>query len=283
MNVGWVIDASVFFDYCDELAAAVVRQGQTVRLVNRPRPPYGWDDTDQAYRRSFSEGSCVVTHADIDLVHRVLADRIWTPGGFATAGGCDCSRYFPHLGRFLLNQDYMMLPFGEIRRCADFLFNVFGLDGRIFIRPDSALKLFTGQIVSHGELDRDLEHMAFYEFPTESLVVVSSPKEIDREWRFVVAREIVVAGSQYKRDGAMSIASDIPLEARQKAEEVAAAGYAPDPVWILDVCRTTDGRHHLLEIGSFSFANLYACDKDAVARAVSNVAWEIHQRARQVR
>jgi len=29
--------------------------------------------------------------------------------------------------------------------------------------------------------------MAFYGFPVESLVVVSSPKQIPTEWRFVVA------------------------------------------------------------------------------------------------
>lgn len=276
MNVEWLIDASVFYDSYEELAAAVARQGHTVRLLNRPRPPYGWDDTDGAYRRAFPEGACVVTHADIDLVHRILADGIWTPGAFATPGHSDCSHYFSHFGRFLLNQDYCMLPFGELRRRAEFLFDLFGRDGRIFVRPDSALKLFTGQVVSHDSLERDLEHLAFYEFPIESLVVVSSPKAIEAEWRFIVAGQRVVAGSQYKRGTEQALSADVPTEVRRFADEVAASGYIPDPVWVMDLCRTTDGADHLLEIGSFSFANLYACDNDAVVRAVSEVAWEIH-------
>jgi len=40
--------------------------------------------------------------------------------------------------------------------------------------------------------------MAFYRFPKESLVVVSSAQEILVEWRFVVADKKVIAGCQYK-------------------------------------------------------------------------------------
>ena len=277
MNVGWLIDASVFAEEHDELAAAVARQGLRIRSLNRPRAPYGWDDTDGAYREAFPAGSCVVTRADIDLVLRILADGLWMPGAFATVERFSCSSYFPHFGRFLLNQDHAMLPFGELARRREFLFDTFGREGQIFIRPDSTLKLFTGQIACRDTYERDLEFMAFYEFPVESLVVVSSPKSIAAEWRFVVARGEVIAGSQYRRGPETFLSPDIPLEARRLAEQVAAVGYAPDPVWTMDICQTEYGICHLLEIGCFSFANLYACDRDAVVEAVSKVAWEIHQ------
>jgi hypothetical protein len=280
MNVGWLVDASVFDAYHEDLARAVVRNGQTIQSVNRPNPPYGWSDTGDRYRDAFPPGSCVVTHADIDLVCRVLDAGIWTPGAFASVDRFACTHYFSHLGRFLMSRDYTMLPFGELRRCQDFLFDVFGEDGKIFVRPDSCLKLFSGQLVSQSTFDRDLEFMAFYEFPIESLVVVSSPREIEAEWRFVVADQVVVAGSQYKLNHAKHLTADVDRTAKQLAEKVAAAGYAPDPVWILDICRTTDGEHHLLEIGAFSFADLYQCDKDAVVKAVSDVAWKISQSAR---
>ena len=51
-----------------------------------------------------------------------------------------------------------------------------------------------------------------------------------------------------------------------------AVGYVPDPVWVMDICKTTDGEYHLLEIGVFSFANLYKCNKDSVVTAVSEIA-----------
>jgi hypothetical protein len=277
MKVGWLIDAGVFDSYHDELAAAVVRNGDIVMSLNRPKPPYGWDDTANSYQNAFAKNSCVVTHADIDLVNRVRRDAIWTPGVIATLEHFYCSHYFSHFGRFLLNRDYVMLPFGELERTADFLFDTFGHEGQIFVRPDSPLKLFTGTLAGRATYARDLEFMAFYEFPMESLVVVSSPKQIETEWRFVIANQSVVAGSRYKSANPLLTSSPIDVNARQLADEILATGYSPDPVWVMDICRTVDGQFHLLEIGCFSFANLYSCDKDAVVHAVSAVAVKMHE------
>jgi hypothetical protein len=118
--------------------------------------------------------------------------------------------------------------------------------------------------------------MGSYDFPRESLVVVSSPKPILREWRLVVAAGQIVAGSKY-REGDESVRQPgVDAGAIAFAQAVLAAGYAPDPVWVMDICQTADNEFHLLEIGGFSFAALYACDKDAVVRAVSAVAERVH-------
>lgn len=274
--VGWLLDASIFDAYHDELASAIIRNGHSVVSINRPNPPYNWDDTADAYRRAFATGTCVVTHADIDLVLRVLDEELWTPGAFANIASFFCSKYFAHLGKYLLNSDYVMLPYAELQRCRDFLFDTLGQDDRLFVRPDSPLKIFTGMTISRSTFDRDFEFMGFYEFPLESLVVVSSPKTIVAEWRFVVAGKAVVTGSQYL-DGSEKAARPVSdVNAFNYAQSIVAAGYSPDSVWVLDVCKTEDGEYHLLEIGGFSFAGLYGCDKDAVVKAVSAVAQQIH-------
>jgi len=87
----------------------------------------------------------------------------------------------------------------------------------------------------------------------------------------------MVAGSQYKRTNFVVVPPQIDAGARQLVDEILATGYSPDPVWVMDICRTTDGLYYLLEIGCFSFANLYSCDKDAVVRAVSSIAAKIHE------
>ena len=276
MSVHWLLDPSVFETEHVDLAAAIVRQGFSFKDVNRPPLPYRWEDTKSAYRQLFPRGACVVTHADIDLVMRVRADDNWTPGVFASVERFFCSHYFAHFGRFLLNRDYALLPFAELLRCSDFLFDTFGREGRIFVRPDSPLKLFTGLVASQATIERDVEFMGFYDFARESLVVVSSPKPILREWRLVIADGQIVTGSKYKEGDENVRRPGVEPDVVAFAQGVLAGGYAPDPVWVIDICQTADNEYHLLEIGGFSFAGLYACDKDAVVEAVSAVAKRLH-------
>jgi hypothetical protein len=277
MRVGWLLDAIVFDTYHDEIAAAITRNGDVWQSVRRPDPPYGWEDTGDAYRHAFPDNACVVTHADIDLVRRVQADGIWVPGAFAAVEHFHCSHYYAHFGKYLLNQDYTMLPLAELERQCNFLFDTFGRANAIFIRPDSPLKLFAGQLAHRDTFAKDLEFIAFYEPRPESLVVVSSPKEIKREWRFVIADQVIVAGSLYRDSGSLKAEPCDDQGAEHLAATILATGYAPERVWVMDICETADGHYHLLEIGAFSFANLYGCDKDAVVRAVSNVAADMHR------
>jgi hypothetical protein len=133
--------------------------------------------------------------------------------------------------------------------------------------------LFTGQIATRATFASDLEFIEFYDFPRDSLVVVSSPKELRKELRFVVANGEIVAGCLYKTGDTLDYQPECDREALEFAKSVVSSvNYEPDPVWVLDVCETADGTHHVLEIGGFSFADLYACNMSDVVRAVSRAA-----------
>jgi hypothetical protein len=279
MQVGWLLDGDLLGDHRDEYLDAIDELGHTARLVGAPDPPHRWDDVKSSYRDAFPRGACVVVHADIDLATRVRRDQLWTPGAFCTVEHFFWSHYACHLGKYLLNREYLMLPFGELARCEAFLFRTMGRADRLFIRPDSPLKTFTGQCASRGTFSADLEFMSFYEFPASSLVVVSPPQEIVAEWRFVVAGKNVVAGSQYKRDGKPAVLATVDAGAHSLAQTIAAEAFEPDPVWVMDICQTTDGAFHLLEIGAFSFADQYACNRRDVVREVSEVAVGLWQQA----
>jgi hypothetical protein len=277
MRIGWLIDADMFEGYRDDLVAGIRACGHEVKLIRPPAPPYRWEDVGCSYRETFPPDACVVVHGDIELVARVYRERRWTPGVFGTMENFACSSYYCFFGKYLLNQDYVMLPFGELARRKDFLFEVLGREGQIFVRPDSPLKLFTGQVARRDTFTADLEFMGFYEFPPSSLVLVTTPKRIRDEWRFVVANKQVVAGCQYKIEEQLDLQPRFEAAAHELAATIAAEDYHPDPVWVMDICRTDDGRFHLLEIGGFSSSDLYACDKAAIASAVCQAAlveWE---------
>ncbi|MEM7558832.1 MAG: ATP-grasp domain-containing protein [Planctomycetota bacterium] len=279
-QVGWLVDAVCFESYHDELVKAVEDAGHLAVSVRRPPPPYHWDDVDCCYRNSFPPGSCVVTHGDADLVQRVAKDQLWTPGVFADVSRYHCSHYYAYFGNFVLNNDYMMLPFSELPRLSDFVFENFSVDGRVFVRPDTPLKIFTGQCISQNDFDRDYDYLAFNGFPEESLVVVSTPKRILKEWRFVVVEGRVVAGSEYCDNGTFVARRAEDEQTFDFARKVADCGYQPEPVWVLDICKTNEGRFAVVEVGAFSFAGLYDCDKDAIVRAVSDAALAMHQAKR---
>ncbi|REJ66320.1 MAG: DUF4343 domain-containing protein [Planctomycetota bacterium] len=280
MSVNWLLDADLFEDYRDELISAIRDQGFGVKLLQVPSPPFRWEDVGCSYRETFPEEACVISHGDIELVTRIHRERRWTPGAFGTVENFACSSYVCHYGKYWLNRDYIMLPFGELDRCRDFLFAALGRDDRIFIRPDSPLKLFTGQLATRSTFDQDLEFMGFYDFPRESLVVVSTPKDIVAEWRFVIAQHQIVAGSQYKLNGELDYRAEFDDHAHELARSIAALEYEPDPVWVMDIGKTSDGSYHLLEIGGFSFADLYACNKVDVVAAVSATAQSVWKELR---
>jgi hypothetical protein len=267
----------MFEGYREELASCIRAQGHDVKLVRAPSPPYRWEDAGCFYRNTFDKDACVVTHGDIELATRIIREQLWIPGGFGTIENYFCSRYFCQLGKYLLNGNYVMLPFAELSRCREFLLGFIGVDGKLFVRPDSPLKLFTGQVASRERFDADLEFMSFYEFPANSIVVVSTPKVIEKEWRFIVADKQVVTGCQYKSGGVMLLATGYDDGAYRLAKEIASGPFEPDAVWVMDICRTREDGYFLFEIGGFSFADLYACDKPRLVQAVSASALRLWQ------
>lgn len=276
MSVGWILDALTFETYHDEMVDAIKQEGHQAISLCRPNAPYSWSDTVDGYRKAYPPNSCVIAHADIDLVQRIRRDKLWTPGVFAAVERFHCSQYYIPFAQYLLNRNHTMVPYGELPSCRVELFGSLGKDGRLFVRPDSPLKLFTGMIIREESFDADYKFMGFYEFPAETLVVVCEPQAVIAEWRFVVAGGELVSGSLYAQQGERTLSPAKDSNAIELAATIARHPFQPEPVWILDICKSDDNQYHLLEIGCFSFADLYACDKREVVRAVSAAAEKMY-------
>ncbi|NLX96530.1 MAG: ATP-grasp domain-containing protein [Rhodopirellula sp.] len=133
------------------------------------------------------------------------------------------------------------------------------------------MSLFSGRVAYKDDF-RDA--IAPSRYNSTTLVVVSTPKEIGREWRLVVARDEVVAASQYRDHGAISVLRGCPEDVSQfVADVLSRVHWRPDSVFMMDV-RESEDRLCVLELNSFSCSGLYHCDLAAVVRAVSEVAEE---------
>ena len=144
----------------------------------------------------------------------------------------------------------------------------------MFVRPDSALKPFSGRQLAVADLSLAALDHGFYYDEDDLPIVVSSAKQIDREWRFVVADGDVVAGCEYSAER-RGRGTDTPAAARALAEQVAHHAWRPAPLYIVDVATVGDCSA-VLELNPFSGADLYECDAIAVVAAASRVAARLH-------
>lgn len=164
----------------------------------------------------------------------------------------------------MLNQEAV---FTTVRALVEDASNIFPRHDRLFIRPDSPLKPFSGRVLRRDRLSlQSLDHGYYYD--DENLPVVVSPAtQVGREYRFVVAEGRPVTGSQYQATGREALAR---VESGMEwiyAEKLATFFPAPQEIFVMDICESFDG-FRLLELNPFSGADLYHSSPDAVVAAV---------------
>jgi hypothetical protein len=257
----WLLEAGVYGDEIEPLAAEVRRQGMRCEFVSYreivkgpvPLPP----------------GSSAIVYGTYPTVRHAMLHRGWTPSGWCSPENLDCAAYYPHFAAWLLNQRFAILPGVQAIRERERLFAAFGRDGEVFARPTSTHKLFVGRLIAEEDFATAL---APTRYDPESQVVIAEPREIGREWRLVVVRGEVIAGSQYAVGGVRHIVPECPANVFAFARSLLdAVTWRPDDVFMLDVCES-GGELRLVELNCFCCSWLYACDAATVVERVSRLA-----------
>jgi hypothetical protein len=210
MRPVWLIEAGVYGDEVAPLFDEIRRQGMTAEVVPHQIIRKGASPTIAGH--PLAHDACVIGYGTYPFAQEILLYHRWTPGAWCSAVNLDCSTYYPHYGRFLLNQPHRILPGVEAIRRRDELFAEFARDDEVFARPTSSHKLFVGRCVHRDDFATAL---APTRYDPEARVVIASPQPIAREWRLVVVGDRVVAGSQYVAGGERVIT---PLTAPPRCE-----------------------------------------------------------------
>lgn len=210
-------------------------------------------------------GRPVMAYGSYAFVRHVLASAAPTvarPGSFMRTDELAFHRFAAHIGDLLLNDDFHILPFAELKRRP--------APGRdVFVRPDKVTKSFTGFRIPAGAFDFEIGCLdRLSGVGADELVVVASAKPIDLECRYVIADGRVVAKSTYGWADGFVPSENTDTRCDAVALEVARRDWQPDTVYTCDVA-LSEGRGRVVELNSFSCSGLYACDTDAVARAVT--------------
>ena len=134
----------------------------------------------------------------------------------------------------------------ELIRRHDELFDTYGKNDNLFIRPDESDKTFDGKVLRR-ELFHGWHTTHLARVPLDTLCVVSTPVDIANEYRLVIRRNRVITGSAYVIDGAVEYH---PLESRPERDQVArfAESVASDnppeglpPIYLMDLARYWSG------------------------------------------
>ncbi len=262
----WIIEAGVFGQNAERLRAEVERQGMECWSVRQ----YALADDSMASLRGepLAPDDCVICYSTFPFAQDVEA-RGWKSGAWCSFDNLACSMYYAYFGRYLLNQQYTLLPSLEAMRQREFLYQTFGRNGQVFARPNGVEKLFTGRCVAEEDFAVALAPARYN--PTTQ-VVIAAPQTIGREWRLVVAEHAIVAASQYMEQGKFAVAPGCPKSVREFVQNMLnEVQWRPDPIFMVDVCES-NGNLYLLELNSFSCSGLYQCDMAEVVAAASDIA-----------
>ena len=263
MNVKWLIEDWDQENNYLRLAEEVKRQGYECELIKYlPMESGNYD--------RFSQNECVVVQSSLNLAGQLMREKKWVPGPWLNLREYECSYYYAYLGKYLFNDNYIMMPVNDFKRTKDRWFDELGMVDCLFIRPSSGFKTFTGKVFSKEHFDKDWEWVEEFCDP-ESLIVVSTPKNIKAEWRFVAANDDIISGSMYRLNGHTNHKNEWPDGAINLAKAVAKI-YHPDPMYTIDICQGADDKFYLLEVGSFSCAGLYSCDMEPIVTTASEIA-----------
>lgn len=276
MKVCWLVDELLTENSLEHgtkpVADAATEQGHQVY-----RTKYVPMSKEPDPKIPFGYKACVVTHGTHEFVSqlkRTRAQQLWTPGFYHGLDKLQYHVYATHLNNLLLGDGFILLPFQEIVRRRLPL----GTSHReFFIKPTSVTKPFTGRVIREADFDHEISSLNQIErVDPELLCVVAPAMPIDAEYRFVICRRKVIAGSEYRWDGKRLEDGPIPEIARKRAESVAALDWQPDTVYVCDVAVYEEGSEQearVIELNTFSCAGLYACDTNAIVREVSKAAW----------
>jgi len=275
MEVKWLIEDYEGDGSLNGIISEVRTQGMQCEVINYI--PFMGGKYDH-----YKDDELVIFYGSLNLAAQLQREKPWIPGPICNFKQLCCLTYYSHWGQYLFNKDYIMLPILELSRRREEIYKQFGVDDCIFIRPDSGAKTFYGNVYPSEELDSELKIMEGYASKPldEILVVISSPKPIDKEWRVVVAHQYgVIAASQYKKDGKLNEERGCPQEVIEIANRIAMEEWQPDKMYTVDVCES-NGQFYFLEVNSFSCSGLYACDPKPIVDIASKVAleeWEDYQ------
>jgi ATP-grasp domain, R2K clade family 2 len=199
MKPTWLIETGVWKD--DNVSRMIALLQELGDRVQAEPYPLGGTEFESA-----GEDGPVIFYGSVNTAQYLRTlHRSWVPLIWFEDAAFSCRSYYAHWGPYLLQERYGFYPLAEVVRLREQLYQSFGREEMVFIRPDENDKSFTGRLVPADNFPQWYAETQASGVDPTALVVVSVPVRIEAEWRFVAADGKVVAGSYYKGGKQISV------------------------------------------------------------------------------
>lgn len=209
----------------------------------------------------------VLAYGATRFINNVVRSGKWTPGAFFDEAVFTVANCLRAWDRWMVNTDSAIVRLDGVNELP------YAPADEVFVRPNSDLKEFAGELMTFAAL-RDWAEIVSngdFELNGSLLIAVAAPKRIGSEWRvFAVERPRVIAGTRYRLDGRLALDAAVPdnvvafVESRLRE-------WMPAPAVALDIANV-NGELKILELSDIHSAGHYAADTEAIVVELSKVA-----------
>lgn len=186
------------------------------------------------------------------------------PGAICNLKNFDCLNYYPSWNDYLLNKDWVItLPSILKRHCKEG-----NTTKKFFFRPNEGDKVFDGGLYTKSELVKS-------ELEENKVIIQASKKDIRDEYRFLVVDREIIDHTRYldsPKNSGLYQGAKLLLENALRNPRT----FIPDRAFTVDIGKANTGIG-VIELNSFSCANLYSMSMDKVVPAINKLTIDIYQ------
>lgn len=124
-KVNWFLEYDIYGDDINGLCEQIKEQGHELTILSNQNY---WDTS---WLNLFGSEDCVIYYGGLGMGAEVSRKAPWMPAIYSTLPNYDCTKYYPVFGDLLLNSSYVMVPFGDLPRRKDWLFDKVGISDSI--------------------------------------------------------------------------------------------------------------------------------------------------------
>lgn len=148
-----------------------------------------------------------------------------------------------------------------------------------FIRPVADSKEQAGSVKTAAEIREmarkvmvlDAGEIPHGSLRPDTLMMLTPPARIYKEWRIWIVNGIVVTYSLYKEGARVTYRHEIDTDALEFARTLAGLNKGYSPAYVMDICRTEEGLR-LVETNCINAAGFYAADLAKLAETINGMA-----------